>query len=110
VLAFYWRLFPTTFVKTGCKILIAASIMWFIAIGILDFVQCRPLKAFWFQELQLLPTTQCIDPTLAFLGNSIANAVIDFFTIILPLREIAKLHISTKKKVTIGSVFFLGGM
>lgn len=28
----------------------------------------------------------------------------------LPLREVYKLHVSTRKKITIGSVFLLGGM
>lgn len=110
VLAFYWRLFPTSFVKLGCKILGGASIMWCIAITILDFVQCRPLQAFWYLELQLLPTTHCLDPTICFLGNSIANTVIDFFTLVLPLREVAKLHTSTRRKITIGCVFLLGGI
>lgn len=110
MLAFYWRLFPTPFVKTGCKILGVASIFWCIAITILDFVQCIPLHAFWHLELQALPTTKCLDPNLCFLGNSIANAIIDFFTLMLPLREVYKLHVSTRKKITIGSVFLLGGM
>ncbi|KAK2600550.1 hypothetical protein N8I77_010077 [Diaporthe amygdali] len=110
VLSFYWRIFPTPFVKMGCKILGAASIAWCIAITILDFVQCRPLEAFWYLELQVLPTTKCLDPTLCFLGNSIVNAIIDFFTLVLPLHEVSKLYISTKKKLVIGSVFLLGGI
>lgn len=110
MLAFYWRLFPTRFVNTGCKILGITSILWCIAITILDFVQCIPLNAFWFLELQALPTTKCLDGTLSFFGNSIVNTIIDFFTLTLPLREVYKLHVSTKKKIIIGSVFLLGSM
>ncbi|KAI7781493.1 hypothetical protein LA080_014669 [Diaporthe eres] len=110
VLAFYWRLFPTRFVQMGCKILGIATILWCIVITILDFVQCIPLNAFWFLELQTLPTTRCLDATLSFFGNSIVNAIIDFFTLTLPLREVYKLHVSTKKKIIISSVFLLGGI
>ncbi|RYP19387.1 hypothetical protein DL765_003360 [Monosporascus sp. GIB2] len=110
VLAFYWRIFPTRTVKLGCKILGSMCIAWCIAITILDFVQCRPLKAFWFTELQALPTTKCLDPILCFLGNSIANTIIDFFTLTLPIHEVTKLHTTTRRKINICCVFLLGGI
>ncbi|RYP67342.1 hypothetical protein DL771_007286 [Monosporascus sp. 5C6A] len=110
VLAFYWRIFPTPTVKLGCNILGSMCIAWCIAITILDFVQCRPLKAFWFIELQALPTTQCLDPILCFLGNSIANCIIDFFTLTLPIHEVMKLHTTTRRKINICCVFLLGGI
>lgn len=110
VLALYWRLFPTPFMKLGCRILAAACVAWFIAIFILDFVQCIPLEAFWFVNLQALPTTRCLDPIHAFLGNSIANSIIDFCTLILPIHEIMKLHTTTRRKASISAVFLLGGM
>lgn len=110
VLAFYWRIFPTPAVKLGCKILGSMCIAWCIAITILNFVQCRPLEAFWFVELQALPTTKCLDPILCFLGNSIANCIIDFFTLTLPVHEVLKLHITTRRKINICCVFLLGGV
>ncbi|KAF3020624.1 hypothetical protein E8E14_011724 [Neopestalotiopsis sp. 37M] len=39
-----------------------------------------------------------------------ANCIIDFLTLILPIREIVKLKISTKRKFKIGGVFLLGGI
>jgi hypothetical protein len=110
VLALYWRLFPTPFMKLCCKMLASLCLAWFFAIFILDFTECIPLKAFWFLELQLLPTTRCLNPILAFLGNSIANSLIDFCTLILPIHEIMKLHTTTRRKISIGVVFLLGGM
>lgn len=96
--------------KLGTNILASACIAWCIAITILDFVECRPLKAFWFVELQALPTTKCLDPILCFLANSIANSIIDFFTLTLPIREVFKLQITTWKKIQISGVFLMGGM
>ncbi|TGJ86608.1 hypothetical protein E0Z10_g2177 [Xylaria hypoxylon] len=110
VLAFYWRIFPTPAVRLGCKVLGSACLAWCIAITILNFTQCRPLKAFWYIELQLLATTHCLNPILCSLGNSIANSVIDFSTLVLPIREIAKLNIKTRQKINIGIVFLLGGI
>ncbi|CAI6096060.1 unnamed protein product [Clonostachys chloroleuca] len=110
VLAFYWRIFPTSGMKLGCKIIGAMCIAWCIAVSILDFVQCRPLKAFWYLELRALPTTRCVDTVLHFLANSIANAFIDFLTISLPIYEVCKLHTSTERKFKVAFVFLLGGI
>ncbi|KAI4598725.1 hypothetical protein KJ359_002617 [Pestalotiopsis sp. 9143b] len=108
-LAFYWRVFPTRTVNIGCKILGSMCIAWCIAITILNFVQCRPLPAFWYVELQALPTTKCLDSILCFLANSISNCVIDFFTLTLPIHEVLKLKTSMRKKINICGVFLIGG-
>lgn len=110
VLLFYRRIFPTPAVKTGVWVMGVACLLWFIPIFILDFVQCIPLEALWFQQMQALPTTKCLDPILCFLANSIANCIIDFFTLVLPIREVMKLHTSTRRKLNIGCVFLLGSM
>ncbi|KAJ2981760.1 hypothetical protein NUW58_g6603 [Xylaria curta] len=110
VLAFYRRIFPTQVVRTGTKIIGAACIAWFIPIIILDFVQCIPLEAFWFLELRALPTTKCIDPFQSFFGNSIANTIVDFLTLALPIHEVVKLQITTRRKINIAFVFLLGGV
>ena len=110
VLAFYYRIFPTKVVMLGCYILGSMCIAWTVSIEIVNVIQCRPLRAFWHLELQALPTTKCIDPILYFLGNSIANCVIDFVTLTLPVHEIIKLHTSRKKKIGIASIFLLGSM
>ncbi|KAK7972308.1 hypothetical protein PG988_006442 [Apiospora saccharicola] len=98
VLAFYWNIFPTRTVKLGCTILGFAC------------VAVDPWKPFWHIELQALPTTKCIDPILAFFANSVANCIVDFFTVILPIQEILKLQTTTRRKFNISIVFLLGGI
>ncbi|KAK8037711.1 hypothetical protein PG991_001057 [Apiospora marii] len=110
VLAFFWKMFPTRTVKSGCTILGLACAAWWTAIFILNFTQCRPLEAFWHIELQALPTTKCIDPILAFFANSVVNCIIDFFTVTLPIQEVMKLQTTTRRKVNISIVFLLGGI
>lgn len=84
-------------------------VLWFIAVIILDFVQCRPLEALWLVELQSLPTTRCVDILLFFLANSIVNCIVDFFTVTLPIHEVVKLQTTTRRKINICFVFLLGG-
>ncbi|KAM7199736.1 hypothetical protein V8F20_005606 [Naviculisporaceae sp. PSN 640] len=110
VVAFYHRIFPTTEIKMGCYILGGMSIAWLVALEITVFAQCRPLQAFWYTELQQLPTAKCIDVVLFFLANSSFNTVIDLAIIILPIRQIARLHTSRKKKIGIASVAFAASL
>ncbi|KAI0866577.1 hypothetical protein F4860DRAFT_145212 [Xylaria cubensis] len=110
VLAFYWRIFPTRTMKVACIVLASASIAWAIVIGIVDFVQCQPLRAFWDVQLQQAPGTKCINIILFWLGNSAANCAIDLVTLILPIREVMKLHNSLSRKIGICAVFLLGGV
>ncbi|KAI1316815.1 hypothetical protein F5Y16DRAFT_393058 [Xylariaceae sp. FL0255] len=110
VLAFYRRIFPTRTVRLGSFIIGAACIAWCISITILDFTQCRPLRAAWDIELQALPTTKCISAVTVFLSNSIANSVIDFCTLTLPINEVLKLQMSARQKIHISIIFLLGSL
>ncbi|KAJ0115641.1 hypothetical protein J7T55_010464 [Diaporthe amygdali] len=97
-------------VRVGCKILGSMCVMWCIAVMIINLTQCQPLKAFWFVELQALSTTKCLDTILCFLGNSIVNCIIDFFTLTLPIHEVVKLQTTTRRKINICIVFLLGSV
>uniref|UniRef100_A0A8H7K6A6 Rhodopsin domain-containing protein n=1 Tax=Bionectria ochroleuca TaxID=29856 RepID=A0A8H7K6A6_BIOOC len=110
VLALYWRIFPTNTVRYSCYILGSICIMWTVAIEVTNFLQCRPLEAFWHIEMQMLPTTKCLDTMLFFLGNSIANCIIDLATILLPIGPVMKLQMNRSKKFAITAIFFLGAL
>ncbi|KAI1453772.1 hypothetical protein F4805DRAFT_478239 [Annulohypoxylon moriforme] len=110
VLLFYKRVFPTRTVRLGCIIIGLMCIAWCIAITILNFVQCRPLKAYWFIELRALPTTKCLDSILCFLSGSIGNTFIDFLTLTLPIHEVIKLQTTIRRKITICCVFLMGSI
>ena len=109
-LCFYWRIFPTKFIRIGCYIIGFLCLGWMISIQIVNLIQCRPLKAVWYVEMQALPETKCIDLKLFFLGNSIANCVIDLATVLLPIPPILKLHTSPRRRIGIAAIFLLGGM
>ncbi|KAF2971594.1 hypothetical protein GQX73_g1928 [Xylaria multiplex] len=110
VLALIWRIFPTRTIKIVGIALASIIISWTIAIEIVNFLQCQPLKAFWQIELQSLPETRCVDLILYLLSNSIANTIIDFIALVLPIREILKLQMSRSKKFAVCGIFLLGGI
>ncbi|OTB11433.1 hypothetical protein K445DRAFT_26595 [Daldinia sp. EC12] len=110
VLAFYLKIFPTRTVRVISTTLGLISISWTIAMQVVNLLQCRPLKAFWYRELQQLPTTKCIDIILYFVGNSISNCVVDFCTIVVPVQEVLKLQISRSRKIGVCAIFLLSGI
>ncbi|KAF9876657.1 hypothetical protein CkaCkLH20_06065 [Colletotrichum karsti] len=109
LLAFYWRVFPTSFMQKGIYTLSAACLGWMIAIFITNCLQCRPLSYTWEQTTNP-GTGTCIDLILYFVGNSIANSLIDILTLALPIRETMKLQVSSSRRVGICCVFALGSL
>ncbi|KAI0855311.1 hypothetical protein F4860DRAFT_40332 [Xylaria cubensis] len=109
-LSFYWRIFPTKTIKLACIALASLIIIWTIVVGVVDFLLCKPLHAFWNLELQKSPSTKCIDVTSFWLVNSGCNGAIDLATLILPIHEVIKLHSSISKKIGICAVFLLGSV
>ncbi|KAK1987631.1 hypothetical protein LZ30DRAFT_701494 [Colletotrichum cereale] len=109
LLAFYRRVFPTPFMQKGIYVLSAACIGWLIAIFITNCLQCRPLSYTW--EQTVTPGTgTCIDLILYFVGNSVANSLIDILTLVLPIHETMKLQVSSSRRVGICCVFALGSL
>jgi hypothetical protein len=96
--------------KLGCKLVCLLCIAWIIIVTVLDFTECRPVRANWDIEIRKDPGSECLDFIGVMLGTSTANCIIDFLTLALPIHEIMKLHTSIRQKVKISCVFVLGGM
>ncbi|KAK2051199.1 hypothetical protein LY76DRAFT_482678, partial [Colletotrichum caudatum] len=109
LLAFYWRVFPTSFMRKGIYALSTACLGWLVAIFITNCLQCRPLSYTWEQTVTPGAGT-CIDLVLYFVGNSVANSLIDVFTLVLPIRETMRLQVSSSRRLGICCVFALGSL
>ncbi|KAG8156568.1 hypothetical protein KVR01_013519 [Diaporthe batatas] len=106
ILALYWRLFPTAFMKRGCVVLAALTGMWATAGVLVDVFQCTPMsKAF---DPSIETEGDCISQTGYCLGMIIPNILIDIMILSLPTFEVAKLHLPRSQRIALGSVFLLG--
>ncbi|KAF3766673.1 hypothetical protein M406DRAFT_231598, partial [Cryphonectria parasitica EP155] len=112
VLAMYYRIFPTKFIKTGVICLGVFTAAWWVAVVLVTIFQCNPISAAWVLELQpsVNPTSKCINNNAFFIGNAVPNIFTDLCIMLLPLREVYKLHIRTSQKIALGGVFLLGIM
>lgn len=130
LLAFYWKVFPTRTVRNGVYFLSFCCIGWFIGVMVLSFysrpshspltlrvdvltlfnqvtnlVSCKPISYFWTQT----GDGECVVDTISYFEwNSFANTIIDLLTVCLPIREIARLQMSTARKISIIGVFLIG--
>ena len=71
-----------------------------------QFLICRPLSSAWN------PNTNgpCGNETVAYVIFEAVGLVLDVFIVILPIREIARLHIESKRKTGIVSLFGVGSL
>lgn len=107
ILALYWRLFPTVFMKRGCVVLAALTAMWWVAGVLVDIFQCTPIR----KAVDIsVPSGEgsCISQVGYCLGMIIPNILIDVMILCLPTFEVSKLHLPRSQRCALASVFLLG--
>ncbi|KAI3401449.1 hypothetical protein diail_10883 [Diaporthe ilicicola] len=104
ILAMYWRIFPTPFVKRGCCILGGLTLAWIIAVALVAFLQCQPMRKIWLPEIP----GHCIDNNKFFIGNAVPNIFTDCAIMALPAYEISRLRMGYSQKIGLAGIFLLG--
>lgn len=96
ILALYWRLFPTLFMKRGCIVLAVMTAMWWIAGVLVDIFQCTPVSRALGPSI---PTEGCISQDAYCFGMIIPNILIDMAILCLPTFEVSKLVRSSRAHI-----------
>ena len=105
VLLFYGRVFRSTL---GLRIALWTTaflvVAWWLAINVLDVVQCRPIAKFWYQDT---PGT-CVGLHHVLLSAAMPNVVIDVILLTLPLPILWSLPIEASRRLVLSTVFMAG--
>ncbi|RDW68982.1 uncharacterized protein DSM5745_08742 [Aspergillus mulundensis] len=108
VLALYHRAFPSvTFRRIGLTTTIFV-IIWLIVIEVAWALTCRPIQRFWDQDMKKEGLGECSNAVTGLSLYSTSNLCLDIWIFILPLPLIARLNITTKKKVLLCGLFSVG--
>lgn len=107
ILALYWRLFPTRFMKRGCVVLAVLTLMWWLAGVLVDIFQCTPVRKAFDIDITSVEG-DCISQTGYCLGMIIPNILMDVIILCLPTFEVSKLHLPRSQRAALASVFLLG--
>lgn len=100
----YVRLFPR--LRKLVTIVGGFVTAWGIAFVIVLIFQCNPVQKFWEPQL---PGT-CIDPRPVFVANAILNFFSDIALLCMPITQVIKLEVQRSVKVSVCSIFLLGGL
>lgn len=68
--------------------------------------QCVPVSGFWDKKIP----SKCIGDKHFFIGNSVPNILTDIALLLLPVRSIWRLQMSTSQKIALAGTFMLGGL
>ncbi|PLB39773.1 putative integral membrane protein Pth11-like [Aspergillus candidus] len=104
VLALYKRLFTTQRMCVAVNVVASFVILWTLSIYIVGLLQCLPVNKFWNREIE----GTCIDPAMFFYGMQIPNILTDAVLLVMPLKPVWSLRVSTNQRILLSFVFLVG--
>jgi hypothetical protein len=105
VLAMYYRIFPTRFMRWGYIVLGSMTAMWWGAVMLVTVFQCIPVHKMW----DLATPGHCVNANVFYIStNGVPNIVTDVLILLLPMYELYKLHVSRAQKIAIAASFLAG--
>lgn len=81
------------------------SVAWFISCFLTSVFGCHPVQAFWDRS-----RGKCIDEVKFFMGNGIANLMLDVLVLALPVTMVWRLRMELRQKLALSGIFALGGL
>jgi hypothetical protein len=109
ILLLYSRLFSASASFRRQIIFISNSVIsYWLGSTVANLLNCIPIEYTWSNS-QADPRL-CFTPTSSGLLMTSLGAFIDVFIALMPIGVIAKLQLSTTKKIVVGLVFLLGAL
>lgn len=100
----YLRLFPH--LRIHLYVVAGFVLSWGIAFIFVCLFQCTPMAKLWEPEL----AGKCLDPRPIFVANAVLNFLSDMALLCMPITQIARLQMKTAVKLSVCSMFLIGGL
>ena len=111
ILSFYTHIFTVKRFRQCAWALGGVCIVWYLIMLFIVIFQCSPVDAAWRYELQLTPgASKCLQIGRVIFGLEISNVIIDVSILVLPIFMVQRLQMKTSRKISISSIFLLGGL
>lgn len=107
ILALYRRLFPNKENRLSIYVLMGILIGLTISTVIAELVACDPFAANWDHDI---PGAHCINEEAFFRYGSLPNILTDIVMLVLPLRVVSHLHLTSRLKVGLIVTFVTGSL
>lgn len=105
---FYLRIFPKKSFCIATYVLIALNVAYIIVFVTVSVFQCRPIRAAWLRWDGSYADAYCNSENKQAWASAAINMILDIMTMSLPLMELSKLTLKTKKKVFVMLMFSVG--
>lgn len=109
VLLFYTRVFPSKSILYITHVLIGVCAAYTLSLCIVLFLVCRPISSFWTQWRNP-GRAKCININASSWAAAAINIFLDAAVLALPIREVLRLQISSRKKIQVLCMFLVGGV
>lgn len=110
ILCFYRSIFATPSFRRATLVLGIICMLWFIIIVFIGIFQCRPISGAWDYVFQVEDKSRCIPIAGFIFGYELSNVLLDICILCLPIYMIRRLQLPTRRKISVGSIFLLGGL
>lgn len=107
ICCFYLRVFPDRTFRIVTYVVIGLNICYLIVFVLISVFQCRPLAGAWL-HWDGEAIYHCNDINAQGWSSAIINMVLDIIVMLLPLKQLYNLNLSTRKKVYVICMFSLG--
>lgn len=107
ILLMYRRIFAVPSFRLQSLILGCFVVLWWLLGSVATAVYCMPLRRFWMGNA--VPG-YCFDYNIFWMAMGSAEILIDTIILILPIRMVLQLQLSSQSKGLISGIFLLGSL
>lgn len=102
------RVFPSPQLRRIICWTIGVNLVQGAVFILVDVLYCIPLSTVWEQWYLASPNGKCLNMNAAAWSHGAFNIALDFWILLLPVREIQLLQIPSSKKWGVGFMFSVG--
>ncbi|KAH7067227.1 hypothetical protein BKA63DRAFT_581933, partial [Paraphoma chrysanthemicola] len=107
-LFFFLRIFPGENTRRLIWIVIGVSILYTFAFAFTMTFACKPVSAVWTSWDGTRVPDYCINQNTFYLVAAAINIGLDLAIVSIPIPELMKLNLSSRKKIFLGAIFGVG--
>ncbi|KAK7751439.1 hypothetical protein SLS62_006695 [Diatrype stigma] len=82
-------------------------VAWWVGCTVATLTNCIPLEWSWLNSLA--DARYCFNYNIFWMASGVCEIALDVLILTLPISVIVRMHLSPKQKLTISSIFLLGG-
>lgn len=101
ILAMYWRVLPSANVRRNVYICGGIVLLWTVAVCITGAIACLPVYKIWTPGIE----GTCINWAAFYYGMQIPNILTDIYIVVIPIREIFGLGLTSVQKYSLMGIF-----